>query len=71
MDLQKKSEAQLKGKHKKILEKHLFINSNWKKAVTIKEKVKTITIKTQTHTHTHTQNRVFTSFRDSSVKTHS
>lgn len=43
----------MKDKHEKILEKHLFINSNWKKAVTMKEKVKTITIKTHTHVHTH------------------
>ena len=50
----------MKGKHKKILEKHLFINSNWKKAVTMKEKVKTITIKTQTHRHTHTHTHTHT-----------
>lgn len=43
----------MKGKHEKSLEKHLFINSNWKKAVTMKEKVKTITIKTHKHVHTH------------------
>lgn len=53
MDLLENSEAQLKGKHEKGLEKHLFINSNWKKAVTMKEKVKTITIKTHKHIHTH------------------
>ena len=51
----------MKGKHKKILGKHLFINSNFKKTMAMKEKVKTITkitkvfsvlVKVKTETHT-------------------